>query len=304
MQIQAAAVLFFTLGLASVALCVPLAPDDLMANGMAGGRRLGWGFCWSFWNCDPPPPGPKCAPCNTPCPTGFTYEEDCASWWEWWKEDTSKCVPERVPAGSVAANTDIVQRGTCSYFLFANGEGKFGGEPDACPSGYVDEGVTESTDNCCQPPIWARGGRRLEDADNRRGLLLANIPCDDPITKPYGYFKTRKCVPATPTHVFKISEPSSLCPTWSMQGWQTSFDTCQHCGDGRTLGEPGSASSCWLPYAKDAEGKCFAYDAENVGWWKATRSPDDADHRDYSWEAVKGGTEQRVPPFSPDGIEW
>ena len=92
--------------------------------------------------------------------------------------------------------------------------------------------------------------------------------CDNPLTKPYGYFKTRKCVPNTPTHVFKINEPSSLCPNWDMQSWQTTFDTCTHCGEGESAGSPGSGSTCWLPYSKDAAGKCFAYDAQNVGWWK------------------------------------
>merc|ERR1719453_138147 len=114
------------------------------------GRRLGWNFCSSFWHCEPPPPGPRCAPCSTPCPAGFTYEEECAGW-KFWKSDTTRCVPDVVqPDGAVAANTDVVHRGTCSYSLLADGEGKFGGEPAACPSGYTDLGVEESTDNCCQ----------------------------------------------------------------------------------------------------------------------------------------------------------
>lgn len=287
------------------------APLDLVpAASPAGshGRRLGWCWSWRFWSCDPPappsPPSPKCAKCANPCPAGFTYEEDCASWWQWWKDDATKCVPDRVPDGAVAADTDVTQRGYCSYALTANGEGKFGAEPAACPSGYTDAGVTESTDNCCQPPIWARGGRRLEDADNRRALLLAEYSCDNPLTKPYGYFKTRKCVPNTPTHVFKINEPSSLCPTWDMQSWQTTFDTCTHCGEGESAGSPGSGSTCWLPYSKDAAGKCFAYDAQNVGWWKVTRAADDTDHRDDPWTTVKGGTEVRMPPYSNDGIDW
>jgi len=160
----------------------------------------------------------------------------------------------------------------------------FGSEPDACPEGFIDGGVTEDTDNCCQPPIWARGGRRL---------LLAELPCDDPLTKPYGYFKTRQCIREDEVKVFKISSPTLGCPTWHLQDWQLSFETCQHCGEeGRELtGDGRNADSCWLPYSQNAEGNCFAYDHENIGWWKSTG--------DSQFVVEKGGDEQLIEPWTP-----
>jgi len=188
----------------------------------------------------------------------------------------------------VEADADVEMRGWCSYAFTANGEGKFGSEPDTCPEGFTDGGVTEDTKNCCQPPLWARNGN-----PGTRRLLIAPISCDDPRTKPYGYFKTRKCIRQTKVKVFKISSPTGGCPTWPMQEWQTSFETCQHCGeDGRGLtGDGRNADSCWLPYSKNADGNCFAYDHNAIGWWKEAG--------DSQFEVAKGGDEQLMAPWRP-----
>ena len=96
----------------------------------------------------------------------------------------------------------------------------------------------------------------------------------DPKTHPYGFFKTRHCVPKTPTTVFVVNEPSGGCPTWALQSWQTTFDTCSFCKAGSTYDAdaitPAGQSRpdpCWLPYAKNSAGECFAYDAAGIGWW-------------------------------------
>ena len=135
-------------------------------------RRLGsWGWCWSFWNCADSA-GPKCAPtaCANACPKGFTYKEDCGYWW--WQSDRTWCEPDTVPGAAVEADADLEMRGWCSYSFTANGEGKFGAEPDKCPDGFVDGGVTEDTKNCCQPPLWARN-----NDPGKRALLIAPISC-------------------------------------------------------------------------------------------------------------------------------
>ena len=78
-----------------------------------------------------------------------------------------------------------------------------------------------------------------------------------------------------------------------MQQWQTTFETCQHCGeDGRGLaGDGRNADSCWLPYSKNAQGNCFAYDADGIGWWKKREGSE------AGYEAKKGGEEQVVTPW-------
>merc|ERR1740121_224133 len=75
--------------------------DSSLRGASPAGRRLwGWspGWCWTFWDCAPPPPGPQCAPtaCSNHCPTGFTYKEDCGYWW--WESDRTWCEPDTTPA--------------------------------------------------------------------------------------------------------------------------------------------------------------------------------------------------------------
>merc|ERR1719382_394945 len=117
--------------------------DSFLGDFSLGGRRLGGGCSWwCFWQwcgCPAPtpaptppptPPPPQCAPsCSNPCPSDFTYNEDCAYWWQFWKVDTTWCEPKRMPAGAVDADADLEIRGSCDYWLWANGEGKFGSEP-------------------------------------------------------------------------------------------------------------------------------------------------------------------------------
>ena len=64
--------------------------------------------------------------------------------------------------------------------------------------------------------------------------------------------------------------------------------------DGDAVVGAGPQKTCWLPYSKNAEGNCFAYDAAGIGWWKKTS----AGTRRGTYTAVKGGTEEPMKPWS------
>ena len=108
-------------------------------------------------------------------------------------------------------------------------------------------------------------------------------------------------MPSKDVQVFQINSPISLCPSGGKMGeWQRKFPACQACtGMPFAFSEYGS-NQCWLPYSKNAEGKCFAYDAANIGWWKVDRAADDDNHYDDPWTAEKGGVEVPFPTWAPD----
>ena len=66
------------------------------------------------------------------------------------------------------------------------------------------------------------------------------------------------------------------------------FPVCSFCDQvEKKVGEQGSFLSCWLPYAANSDGDCFAFDKDKVGWFDASSNGE--------WR--QGGDESLLPMF-------
>ena len=84
------------------------------------------------------------------------------------------------------------------------------------------------------------------------------------------------------TVVIALGDGSRFCPDKFFTE-NKEFPVCSFCDGVQKVGEGGGFLSCWLPYAANSDGDCFAYDSNNIGWYGQT-----GDFR-------KGGTEQLLP---------
>eukprot|EP00618_Florenciella_parvula_P002577 CAMPEP_0119468456 /NCGR_PEP_ID=MMETSP1344-20130328/2202_1 /TAXON_ID=236787 /ORGANISM="Florenciella parvula, Strain CCMP2471" /LENGTH=304 /DNA_ID=CAMNT_0007500925 /DNA_START=760 /DNA_END=1674 /DNA_ORIENTATION=- len=225
----------------------------------------------------------SCAPCDNPCPAGFTYTESCGYWW--WESDEYSCT---VQENDDLVSTDAVGRGTA----YATSNGcpcpVFGGCGDEIE--YADECKSGETEisletNCCDSPN------------------LCQVCCD----ADYGFRQSRVCVENNdPKYVFRLERQFGesytgkfYCPDLL---WETynEFPVCTWCDASKdTVADQGS---CWLPYSQDSAGNCFAQSPTTVGWFKSSLSGEFWNGvEQYQWLASTDSGEVVLPPYSTSG---
>jgi hypothetical protein len=196
----------------------------------------------------------SCTPCSSPCPAGFDYEETCGFWF--WEEDSFTCTPAATPAGATQVSVLDIKYTGCPCSTFGNCEGTVK-RAAQCAPGDTELSVVE---DCC-------------------GQMFG--PCE----ARFGTHETRTCV-REETPVIRLTDGARFCPDKFFPEWST-FDVCMWCDGETKIDENGAFLGCWLPYAVDSAGDCFAYDSDKVGWF---------DRGDFR----RGGAESVLPKFDED----
>jgi len=202
----------------------------------------------------------SCAPCDNPCPDGFTYTEECGYWW--WEADEFACTPDDslISDDAIGRGVSYTKSSTCPCAIWG-GCGSEVSEVDDCDAGSSQVGLTTW---CCDSPN------------------LCQTCCDDD----YGFAQTRTCERSDPHYVFRFTKPygdPAYC-SQRLYEYMTEFPVCQFCDKDKSAAENSDGYECWLPYLVNADNECFAASPTTTGWFKMG---------DTDWYATDEAGEER-----------